>query len=81
MALTITTYTGAHFAPTEPAPEGVRIQDVAHALSLLCRGNGHVKQFFRWGSTACTAQERLKPGAGEAGWRLRAFCTMQAKPI
>ena len=29
MALTITTYTGAHFAPTEPAPEGVRIQDVA----------------------------------------------------
>ena len=49
MALTITTYTGAHFAPTEPAPEGVRIQDVAHALSLLCRGNGHVKQFFSVG--------------------------------
>ena len=49
MALTITTYTGAHFAPTEPDEKEIRIQDIAHALSLLCRGNGHVQQFFSVG--------------------------------
>ena len=65
MALTITTYTGAHFAPTEPAPEGVRIQDVAHALSLLCRGNGHVKQFFSVGQHCLhCAREALARGWG-----------------
>ena len=45
----ITTYTGVHFFPTRPNPDGVRIADVAHALSLLCRGNGHVKTFFSVG--------------------------------
>ena len=45
----ITTYTGVHFFPTRPDPDGVRIVDVAHALSLLCRGNGHVKTFFSVG--------------------------------
>jgi len=46
MADYITTYTGIRFYPTEPDPEGVRIEDVAHALSLLCRGNGHVSTFW-----------------------------------
>ena len=38
----ITTYTGLHFRPTEPDSDLIRIQDIAHALSLICRGNGHV---------------------------------------
>ena len=38
----ITTYTGVHFFPTRPDPDGVRIVDVAHALSLLRRCYGHV---------------------------------------
>ena len=42
----IITYTGLHFTPTEPDPERFRIEDIAHALSLLCRGNGQVKQFY-----------------------------------
>ena len=36
----ITTYTGKHFKPTEPDPELFDIADIAHALSLICRGNG-----------------------------------------
>ena len=38
----ITTYTGLHMIPSEPKPEDFRIEDIAHALSLICRGNGHV---------------------------------------
>ena len=45
----ITTYTGLHFYPTEPNPDGLRMEDIAHALSLLCRGNGHTKTFFSVG--------------------------------
>lgn len=45
----ITTYSGTHFAPTNPDPSGLHITDIAHALSLLCRGNGHVKTFFSVG--------------------------------
>ena len=45
----ITTYTGARFDPTRPKAEDIHIEDIAHALSLICRGNGHVKHFFSVG--------------------------------
>lgn len=45
----ITTYTGKHFDPTAPDASLFDIQDIAHALSLTCRGNGHVKTFFSVG--------------------------------
>jgi len=45
----ITTYTGKHFEPANPDPEMIQIEDIAHALSLICRGNGHVKSFWSVG--------------------------------
>lgn len=45
----ITTYTGTRFDPTQPKSEDIHIADIAHALSLICRGNGHVKTFFSVG--------------------------------
>ena len=42
----IRTYTGLHFDPVEPDAEKIRIGDIAHALSLLCRANGHVTHFY-----------------------------------
>lgn len=45
----ITTYTGKHFNPVEPDKDLICIEDIAHALSLICRGNGHVKTFFSVG--------------------------------
>ena len=42
----ITTYTGIRFYPADPDPEGIKIEDIAHALSVLCRGNGHVSTFW-----------------------------------
>lgn len=46
MAQYITTYTGIHFCPTEPDADGIRIEDIAHSLSMLCRANGHYKEFY-----------------------------------
>lgn len=40
------TYTGRQFWPLEPKAEDVTIEDIAHALSLLCRYNGHCRYFY-----------------------------------
>lgn len=45
----ITTFTGKHLNPMEPDKEAIDILDIAHALSLICRGNGQVKTFFSVG--------------------------------
>ena len=59
----ITTYTGMHFEPADPDPEMIRIEDIAHALSLICRGNGHVKSFWSVGQHCiCCAKEAKERG-------------------
>ena len=59
----ITTYTGLHFRPTEPDSDLIRIQDIAHALSLICRGNGHVQTFWSVGEHCiCCAKEAAARG-------------------
>ncbi len=45
----INTYMGVEFYPLDPRKEEVKIEDIAHALSMMCRGNGHVKFFFTVG--------------------------------
>ena len=42
----ITTFTGIHFDPASPDPALIDARDIAHALSLITRGNGHVKSFW-----------------------------------
>lgn len=51
----ITTYTGKHFDPVNPDMTQVDVQDIAHALSLICRGNGQVKTFFSVGQHCINA--------------------------
>ena len=46
MAEYIMTYTKNLFYPTAPRREDIRIEDIAHALSLICRANGHFPQFY-----------------------------------
>ena len=45
----IKTYTGIMFDPLKPAPERMDIVDIAHALSMLCRANGHFRTFYSVG--------------------------------
>lgn len=42
----IRTFTGRRFWPLDPEPEEVYIEDIAHALSLLCRFTGHSYGFY-----------------------------------
>ncbi len=42
----IQTYTGRRFWPLNPLPEDIDIVDIAHALSNLCRFNGHTRRFY-----------------------------------
>lgn len=51
----ITTFMGKHFDPVNPDLSQVDIRDIAHALSLICRGNGHVKTFFSVGQHCINA--------------------------
>ena len=44
--MSITTYTGLHFDPVEPDENLIKIKDIAHALSMICRANGHTKIFY-----------------------------------
>ena len=40
------TFTGIEFYPLDPRPDEINIEDIAHALSMLCRYGGHVRQFY-----------------------------------
>ena len=42
----ITTYTGQDFTPLAPDAKLIHIEDIAHALSLMCRANGHFVCFY-----------------------------------
>ncbi|MBO5715017.1 MAG: phosphohydrolase [Clostridia bacterium] len=45
----ILTYQKKEFYPLNPKTEDIDIVDIAHALSLLCRANGHFKHFYSVG--------------------------------
>jgi hypothetical protein len=41
-----TTYSGIEFSPGFLQIENIDIKDIAHALSRICRFNGHIKKFY-----------------------------------
>lgn len=42
----ILTYTKTNFYPLDPAIDDIKIKDIAHALSLMTRANGHFSKFY-----------------------------------
>lgn len=59
------TYQGIQFYPLDPKPEDIRIDDIAHALSMKCRYNGHCKEFYSVAQHSVLVAEeclRRKPG-------------------
>ncbi len=70
----IRTYTGQKFEPADPEPETIIIEDIAHALSMLCRGNGHVKTFWSVGEHCiCCAKEARARGLSD---RMALICLL-----
>jgi hypothetical protein len=49
----VCTASGVPFYPLDPRPDEIRIEDIAHALSNMCRWTGHVKEFY------CPAPDEL----------------------
>ena len=45
----ITTFTGIEFNTFNPNPDCIDIKDIAHALSMMTRANGHFPEFFSVG--------------------------------
>ncbi len=56
----ITTFSGEHFDPVNPGAEKIKIEDIAHALSLITRGNGQVKTFFSVGQHCILCAKEAK---------------------
>ena len=40
------TYARVPFEPLQPVPDQIRIEDIAHALSMICRFGGHSRDFY-----------------------------------
>ena len=60
----MTTFTGLQFNAFEPEADKIRIEDIAHALSMMVRANGHFPP-----SCAGTV------GSGFTGFTVSGFCT------
>ena len=70
----IMTYTKKMFDPLRPKAELVDITDIAHALSMLCRANGHFKTFYSVGQHCINCAKE----AAERGYspRLQLACLL-----
>ena len=56
------TWTGRQFDPLHMQPSDVSLEDIAHALSLLCRGGGHLDRFYSVGQHCinCAGEARAR---------------------
>jgi hypothetical protein len=55
------TASGLDFYPMAPDPAAVRIEDIAHALSNICRYGGHVREFYSVAQHSVLVSRALPP--------------------
>lgn len=71
----MTTYTGRQFWPLDPRPEDVDIIDIAHALSMICRYQGHTQYFYSVAEHAILmARHSLLHRPND--WEMALFCLL-----
>ena len=70
----ISTYKKLRFNPTEAIEKDIDIEDIAHALSMLCRANGHINNFYSVAQhSICCALEAEKRGYSK---RVQLLCLL-----
>ncbi len=57
----IQTYSGKQFFPLDPRIDDIDIRDIAHALSLQCRFNGHCRTFYSVAEHSVRVSEHVPP--------------------
>lgn len=55
----IWTLSGEEMFPTKPESKKIHIRDVAHTLSMICRFNGHLKEFYSVGEHSLLVETLL----------------------
>jgi len=53
----ILTFMNQAMYPLDPRPEEIRIEDIAHALSNICRFNGHTREFYSVAEHSCLVHD------------------------
>lgn len=56
------TFTGVKFDPRKCKPYDIRIEDMAHALSLYCRFGGHTRFHYSVAQHLCLCHDHGQPG-------------------
>jgi uncharacterized protein len=80
----IQTYLGVQFWPLDPRPEEVRLLDIAHALSNLCRFTGHCQHFYSVAQHSVLVSKQVS--AADAKWALlhdasEAYLADMSRPV
>ena len=64
---TMDTFSGKRFDPLKISREDISLTDIAHALSLLSRGGGHIRHFYTVGQHSLNCAKEAKA----RGWTAR----------
>jgi hypothetical protein len=75
----IETYSGVQFHFGDPALDEINIVDIAHALSLLCRYNGHCTRFYSVAEHSVLMTRHFIQSQGslpKAHWRRKALTVL-----
>ena len=70
----ITTIGGRRFDPTSPDLGDISMEDIAHSLSLICRANGHFREFFSVARHCINCAREAE--AREYAVRIRLLCLL-----
>lgn len=80
----IWTFGGHRVSLTDPRPEQIRIEDIARALSRICRWTGHTRRFFSVAQHSCYVSRQVHREHALVGLlhdASESYCSDLARPL